>query len=78
MTRPVRALTPHKAPLEEREPQAALGQRRGQVLTRRAAAEDYHLKVSSHRVTAHFGLAEPVAGTTVAVRPSRRFRATPW
>ena len=46
--RVVRALTPDQLALDEGDPQAALGQRPGAVLTRRAAAHDDDVVVGVH------------------------------
>ena len=45
---PVRALAAHQLALDDGDPQAALGQRAGAVLARRAAAEHDHVVVAGH------------------------------
>ncbi len=47
--RPVGALAPDQLPLDERDPEAALGKRTGAVLAGRAAADDDHVVVAAHR-----------------------------
>ena len=46
--RPVGALAPDQFALDEGDPQAALGERPGAVLARRAAAHDDHVVVGAH------------------------------
>ena len=63
---PVGALAPDQLALDERDPQAALGQLAGAVLARRAAAEDDDVVVGAHAV-------EPIAS-----RPGAALWFTRW
>ena len=58
--RPVRALAADQLALDERDAQAALGQRAGAVLARRAAADDDHVVVA-----AHVGSSSPACSRTM-------------
>ena len=71
--RPVGALAPDQLALDERDAQAALGQRAGAVLARRAAADDDDVVVAAHvgssspACSAHHVLGVPVRPVRVGL-----------